>query len=335
MKKGVTPAMLVTIIGLLASLAVMLLVVYPAFRTLLEQSGEEGACDFTLQLGSLAKKYTAGTFSIPPECKVRKISIGPEELNQDLIEAERAVNSYEEGTTARAAFSNDELGYLAWTMEKQIAKEMIECHKRAGNSKLDLDPSILPPNLKNLVTEPGSDYVCLLCSRIYFDPQLTALFPNHPGGFFHIQPWLESNKFNSGKTYLDELYEGYLGTEPKIHQVKQLKLSNLFTVTQPYAVAFVASTNLENSEIDANKGFVGLFPYDKLTSDLGWKVEKRIVGRTDAGILSIAASTFAPPGLGLLQATISYTAYELADELIPPEVTREEKTARCAVIIGD
>lgn len=336
MKKGVTPAMLVTIIGLVATLLVMIVVVYPAFRTLLEQSGEEGACDLTLHIGSLAKKYTAGTLTIPPQCKMRKVTIGPTEINQEFSQARRAVNEYQEGTPARTVFSNDDVGYRKWALQKLVADEMFECHKRAGNSKLDLDPSLLPASLRNQFQEPASDYICLLCSRIYFDPQLAPLFPIQQQGFFHIQPWLESNEARTGKTYLDEFYEGYLGSEPKIHQVEQLRRANLFDINQPYAVAFIASTNLENSEVDASTGFVGLFPYDKITSDIGWTVTKKKLSNTDAGIFSIAqAAVLAPPGMGLLQAAISYTSLQVAQEVLPPEWTTEEKKARCAVIIGD
>lgn len=305
-------SILVSIIALTFTLVVLLVVVFPPFRALVLGTSETGQCQFSVLLSSLAKKISFGFGDIPPACKMKRMTITPDDLERYERLASRTTERFEELglTKAVSEFPDTEYGHLKWALHRVIANEMIDCYNKGWRGQMDLKASGWPTDI---LEETGA-YLCILCTRIKFDQDLRNLFGARRT--FYMDTWLKANN-REGKTYYQLITEG---VTPFFRGfVDQAN----FNIDKNQAVIFIAGINKEKGDLGTTgTAGVGIFEYDKLTTDLGFD-EVRKIDRGTSVVLG--AVLFGP--LGAIGAAL---APGDAEDI---ELSRE--TAYCATIIGD
>lgn len=198
---------LVEILSVTAALLVLLMLVWPALREVLFDTGTKGECQFSLTVSSLSS--LAGTEI--GSCPTEKVKIGNAEINRYLPLAERQVNEYHKNPSQEIAqqYPLNPTGYKQWAMDKIVADQLVDCWEKVVFGKF------LPKKWTNVLKE---DVICVICSTINFQKDLpfeitTAVQDknwinkiNEPGnpslkpGF--LMPWLKNNYYQ-GQTYFD------------------------------------------------------------------------------------------------------------------------------------
>lgn len=266
MSRGdVSVAMLVSIAALMAFLVVSLVIVWPVLRDAIFGAGEGSQCQFSLLLSSMTQRniFKLTDLTLPPECKVKRMTVTKADLAKHHAEAEQAISGLLDSgdPSLLGDFSSDERGFDKWAMSKILADELVECHNRASLGSQQIVDGLVS-SMVSVVGLPqygGNAFVCLLCARVSVDAEVAqSLGPST----FSTWSWLLKTKYKEG-TYADYL----LDRSSAVFYGTWLRETSGFRVGEPYVVMFAAKTTYGSGS--ANVGSVGLYPYQTLTSDLG------------------------------------------------------------------
>ena len=213
----------VELIAIAAALVVMLAVIWPVLKEALFEAGEKGECEFSVLISGLAKQGSLGTIEVPPECKMRLITIDKAAIAPFISAASATIQQYKQkGSAAYEWFKegNEE----EWVIDSIIAKELADCSDKVLHGKLDLFKG-------NVASKKGS---CIICSRIKFGTDLPLYKIKTQSGFVgSLNGWLVHNNIQ-GQSY----YE-YVQTNPKLVK-KDSRAGTVFpySFSKPYAVIY-------------------------------------------------------------------------------------------------
>lgn len=254
--KGIAVNQLVMIIALTVVLLVILSIVFPRTAETLQKYSTAGQCEFSVLMSGVAKQISLGTRTAPIECKTHTLDVTPDYLKRYDKAATDAIARYQrEGNLqAMAEYPNTDFGKNKWLVSKVVAQELWDCDNKGWKGAIPMT------GFSDLFGKTGAG-VCILCSRIKFDPAVQHLFTP---GTFPLKPWLQHNYFGS-TSYLDSITDG------KVPFDKELIENLRFSIDEPLAVAYVAlETKEEGSFQSLAIGKPIVAPYSKLTTDLGW-----------------------------------------------------------------
>lgn len=194
-KKAIGPEALVIMISLLATAVIFLIILYPQWRGAAEGGAEGSAeCSSELLLRSLVKKVSFGYGDVPVNCEVKKVKVDETAINRLMPLAEQSTKLYlQQNSPLMMEYQNDALGQRKWALSKIVADELVSCHKKGWEGKLDLEQTGL------LDFYPPSGALCLYCSRIEYTEDV-----KNNNIQMELYPWLENNII-SGRTYYDYL----------------------------------------------------------------------------------------------------------------------------------
>lgn len=238
---------------LLAALAfaalVILAIVFPSVRDVLEPEGEKAACEWSLVMHSIAK---LGDWSlIPPECRANRIEITMKDLRKYGREASKRIEVYKENPTKYEKMlktfddPTDPNIVDEWALNKIVAEEMKDCWEKVFKGRLPLfekwwrlyswDPVTGVPENQETAFElwlpligtqrfHGPPTNCVICSRIKFSDKVKKEFGSRIN-INSLDLWLKYNyPKTGGKSYYDGLTEG------------QSELKGLFTSQYYYSI---------------------------------------------------------------------------------------------------
>lgn len=262
-KKGITTGLLVSIIGAVVVLTVILILITPRITQILIETGEQAQCQFSLLLSKTAETVTFGFGEIPVECKTTRKTITTADIERLKTIAKDSTLSYSNANIpASEIYTNNEDGHYKWAASKIISDELVSCYDRGWQGQLNYGQSNI---FKVLTGERKFDYVCILCTRLTFDPKVTEKLPkfNRSDGYpawVQIKNWLENNNYR-GQTYYD-----YLTSDDDLLSLQNKKKSleaSYFDPKKSLAVLFLADVY--------GRGTVHLANYEDLTIGFGWE----------------------------------------------------------------
>ncbi len=196
-KKAMSPEMLIGIIALVGTLAVFLVIVYPPFKNFLFSLLGKTSCNWSLLLATVAKFGAFGGGELPVECQMTKLHVGPKELDSYAVMAKKRINTYltKPGyEDVKGVYPPNTLGYKHWALDKIVATEMANCWDKTWHGKV---------NPTDWMKAFHVDVVCVVCTRIEFDPDLPGFLKSYK---LDLVPWLKTNNYQ-GKTYYDYLMQ--------------------------------------------------------------------------------------------------------------------------------
>lgn len=317
----ISVGLLVTIISLIAFLAVSLVIVWPVMRDALFGAGEEKQCQFSLFFASKSQTVAGQLLvgDIPPECKMKRRTLTLAEVDALKLQAEAAISAGYQRADANVVqnFANSNAGYAKWAVSKIFADELVDCYTKVSFGSKDVTNSIF-----NIMGNPLpgrtvglNDFSCLLCTRVTFDSELRSYLQANGLSEIDVYPFLALHTApKSAESYAQflsqqqprEFYEGWLS---KVTKVK---------VSDPRVVAFTAKSTFPTTgqrimniailvtglpgyitkQIVAPDtrvaGSVGVFPYNALTSDVladvpGGNLDELLITKSTYGRSKCAA----------------------------------------------
>lgn len=250
----ISVGLLVTIISLMAFLAVSLVIVWPVMRDALFGAGEQQQCQLSLLFSYAKLQGTLGTITQDvPECAMKRMIVSMGTLDAVRSRAQSAVRQLNQP----AEWPDSDYGYRKWALQEIIGKEMASCAERGLFSRVNFDPrSITSRQLS------PTEMVCLLCTRLTFDEEVKGYFRSEiETTGLKMKPWLISNRIND-LTYLDYVTTG---THPDL---KVYTADTALKSTVPYTVLLVGDTIREGFGDYRLYNMVGLVPYENLLNNL-------------------------------------------------------------------
>ena|GEM_PF-3326502 len=194
-KKAIGPEALVIMISLLATAVIFLVILYPQWRGATEGSADSPAeCSSELLFRSMVKTVSFGYGDVPVNCEVKKRTITQKDINKFQGLSKQATQNYvQTNSQLKTTYPNNELGQTNWALSKIIADELVSCYGKGWQGKINLDQA----GLLDFFPQDGS--LCLYCSQITYDEQLTNSKIN-----LELTAWLETN-IAGDQTYYDKI----------------------------------------------------------------------------------------------------------------------------------
>jgi len=194
-KKAIGTETLVIMISTLVAVVVFLTILYPQWKGATEGSTESSAeCSTELLLRSVIKAVSFGFSDIPVKCTVKEVKITEKSIDKLIPLSKQATKQYaQQNMPISHTYPDNELGWKKWAISKIVADEIVSCHRKGWEGKLDLTQT----GLIKLFPEDGQ--LCLYCTRITYDEKISEKNIK-----IDLQPWLQQNIIGE-KTYFDYL----------------------------------------------------------------------------------------------------------------------------------
>lgn len=196
MKKAIGTETLVIMISALVVAVVFLTILYPQWRGAFEKQTESSAeCSTELLLRSVVKAVSFGFSDIPVKCQVKDVKVTEKTIDRLIPLSKQATKYYaQQSMPISKEYPDNELGWQKWAISKIVADEIVSCHRKGWEGKLDLTQT----GLIKLFPEEGGQ-LCLYCARITYDEKITEKNIKLP-----LYPWLQQNLIGQ-RTYFDYL----------------------------------------------------------------------------------------------------------------------------------
>ena len=163
MKKGMTPALLVSLVILGVIAAIFAYYVIPAIFKIMTGSAGTASCNLAL----IAK----GVYTEYESCKMNNVILMPNNLDSER--AKKELPAELEKNFAGLSMFQYPGGVEAWAFDRLLADEFYDCYMRTA---VGLEGKVFPT----------SDVLCVICSRIIVPPETVRFFEGtrfHPQGY--------------------------------------------------------------------------------------------------------------------------------------------------------
>lgn len=218
-KKAMSPQALVMMISLLVTAVIFLIILFPQWKSTAEKSTDSSTeCSTDLLLRSIVKKVSFGYGDVPIKCELKRVTVDEKTIEKWQPLAKQATKYYsQQNSEIQNIYPDDVLGQRKWALSKIVADELVNCHKKGWEGKLNIQQT----GLLELYPEQGN--LCLYCARIEYNEKVRDMNMQ-----IDLYPWLENNLVGQ-RTYYDYLSASLFSIDEleaaKIHGPKFLAMS--------------------------------------------------------------------------------------------------------------